>query len=74
MRGFDDMSRSELHELIDSYVHHERDRMVMKRRLTDGITYEKLSEEFDLSVCQVKNIVYKHKARLLKIVQDKGNG
>lgn len=71
MAKLDEMSRSEIYELIDSYVHHERDRMIMKRRLTDGITFEKLSEEFDLSVCQVKNIVYKHKERLIEILRRK---
>lgn len=74
MRTFDEMSRTEIYELIDSYVHHERDRSVMKRRLTDGITFEKLAEEFDLSVCQVKNIVYKHKERLIKILRSKDYG
>lgn len=31
----------------------------MKRRLIDGVYFEPLAEEFDLSVRQVKNIVYK---------------
>ena len=63
------MSRTEIHGLIDEYVHHERDREIMKRRLTDGITYERLAEEFDMSVCQIKNIVYKHKERLMRLWQ-----
>ena len=45
--------------LIDEYIHSERDRAILKRRLIDGITYERLAEEFDLSVTQVKRIVYK---------------
>lgn len=45
--------------LIDEYIHSERDRKILKRRLIDGITYEGLAEEFDLSVTQVKRIVYK---------------
>lgn len=45
--------------LIDEYIHSERDRAILKRRLIDGITYEALAEEFDLSVTQVKRIVYK---------------
>lgn len=36
----------------------------MKRRLLDGITYDRLAEEFDLSVRQVKNIVYKGENRI----------
>ena len=45
--------------LINEYIHSERDRKILKRRLIDGITYENLAEEFDLSVTQVKRIVYK---------------
>lgn len=45
--------------LINEYIHSERDRKILKRRLIDGLTYESLAEEFDLSVTQVKRIVYK---------------
>ena len=65
----DDLSRSEIHHLIDEYIHNQRDRAVLKRKLTDGITYEKLAEEFDLSVGQTKNIVYKGKDRLFLILE-----
>lgn len=37
----------------------ERNRMILCRKLIDGITYEKLAEEFEMSDRQVKNIVYK---------------
>ena len=37
----------------------ERNRAIIARRLIDGITFEKLAEEFELSDRQVKNIVYK---------------
>lgn len=45
--------------LIDEYIHSERDRKILKRRLIDGLTYESLAEEFDLSVTQIKRIVYR---------------
>ena len=60
----DDMSRTEIEFLIDEWIHKERDRAILKRRLLDGICYEPLAEEFDLSVRQVKNIVYKAEERL----------
>lgn len=63
---FDDMSRTEIEFLIDEWIHKERDRKILKRRLLDGICYEPLAEEFDLSVRQVKNIVYKAEERLFK--------
>lgn len=45
--------------LIDEHIHSERDRAILKRRLIDGICFEPLAEEFDLSVSQIKRIVYK---------------
>lgn len=52
-------SRTEVSLLIDEWIFNERNRHILKRRMLDGITYEKLAEEFDLSVQQVKSIVYK---------------
>ena len=60
------ISRAEIEHLIDEYVFKERDRAILKRRLLDGICYEPLAEEFDLSVRQVKNIVYKHENAIFK--------
>ena len=54
-----DYSNSEISEIIDEYVHSERDRALLKRRLIDGVTQERLAEEFDLSVPQVKRIIQK---------------
>lgn len=59
-----DLSRSQLATLIDEWIFSERDRAILKRRLLDGVCYEPLAEEFDLSVRQVKNIVHKSEIRL----------
>lgn len=61
-----DLSRSELENLIDEWILSVRDRAIMKRRLCDGICYEPLAEEFDLSVRQVKNIVYKSELKIFR--------
>ena len=61
-----DLSRSEWENLIDEYIFKERDRAILKRRLLDGICYEPLAEEFDLSVPQTKTIVYKAMEKLIK--------
>lgn len=58
--------RSVIEGLIDEWIFSERDRKLLKRRLLDGITYENLAEEFDLSVRQVKTIVYKCEDKLYK--------
>ena len=61
-----DKSRSEIAFLIDEWIFNERDRAILKRRLLDGICYEPLAYEFDLSVRQIKNIVYKAEKELYK--------
>ena len=59
-------SRSDICHIIDEWIFSERDRMILKRRLLDGICYEPLADEVGLSVRQVKNIVYKGLDRILK--------
>ena len=47
----------------------ERNRKILKRRLIDGIIFEDLAAEFDLSVPQTKSIVYKTSAKLFRHVK-----
>ncbi|MBP5324135.1 MAG: hypothetical protein J6Y86_01405 [Pseudobutyrivibrio sp.] len=35
-----------------------RNRMILKSRLIDGLTFEELAEKYDMSVRQIKKIVY----------------
>ncbi len=63
-----DINLNEIANLIDLWVNSERNRRILKRRLIDGIRYEPLAEEFDLSVRQVKNIVYKESEKIFKKV------
>lgn len=59
-------SNSQISGVIDDYIHNERDRKILKRRLIDGVLYEHLAEEFDLSVQRVKAIVYKGQDKIFK--------
>ena len=59
-----DLSRSQIETLINEWIFSERDRKILKRRMLDGIYYDQLAEEFDLSVRQIKKIVYKGKDRV----------
>lgn len=61
-----DLCRDDWEKLIEQWIFNERDRAVIQRRLLDGITFERLSEEFDLSVRQIQKIVYKAQEKLLK--------
>ena len=69
MVSINDLSRTEIEFLIDEWIHNERDRKILKRRLLDGIIYDKLAEEFDLSVRHVKQIVYRSEERIFKHVK-----
>lgn len=59
-------SNSEISKVIDEYIHNQRNRNLLKRRYIDGICIEPLSEEFGLSVRQVKNIIYKNENVIFK--------
>lgn len=52
-------TNSQIRNLIDEHIHSERDRNIMYRRLIDGITFERLAEEQEMSTRQIKTIVYK---------------
>ena len=59
-------TNSQIMFLINEHIHSERDRGILKRRLVDGIHFEPLAEEFDISVKQCKRIVYTSLQRLLQ--------
>lgn len=66
MIDLDNISNSDIERLIDEWIHSERDRKILKRRLIDGICYEPLAEEFEMSVRHMKTIVYKAEQKLFK--------
>lgn len=62
MSKLDNLSRSDVEYLINEWIigkNAERNRKILRRRLIDGICYEPIAEEFDMSVSQIKNIIYK---------------
>ena len=61
-------TNSKVREIIEEYVHSERDRKILCRRLIDGVTMERLAEEHDLSVSQVKRIVKANEAVIFRHV------
>ena len=59
-----DIANSEIDYLIDQWIRNERDRAILKDRLINGMTFERLAEKHDMSVRQTKNIVYKSMEKL----------
>lgn len=60
------ISRPALSALIDEWIFSERDRYILKRRLLDGVTFERLSIEIEqdsrfqpLSTRQIQSIAAK---------------
>ena len=67
--NYENISNTELSQIIDEWItgrRAERNRDIMKRRLIDGICFEPLAEEFDLSVRQIKRIVYQCEYTIFK--------
>lgn len=54
-----DYTNSEVTGLIEERIHKLRDREILVDRFVNGLTFEQLAEAHNLSVRQVKNIVYK---------------
>lgn len=69
VRELENKSRSEIEALIDEWIigkNAYRDRLILKDRLLDGLTYEKIAEKHDMSVRHIKTIVYKTQEKLFK--------
>ena len=61
-----DYTNSQIIALINEHIHNERDRQILVRRLCDGVTFEHLAAEFDLSIQRTKTIVYKAQEKLFR--------
>lgn len=64
-----DYSRSELETAINEWIvgkNAQRDRMILKSRLIDGLTFDALAELYDMSPRQIKRVVYKSQETLFR--------
>ena len=61
-------TNSGITQVINEHVHSERDRNIMIDRLVNGMCYEPLAEKYDLSVTQVKRIIYKLQMVVFKYI------
>lgn len=64
MQPYITLTNSELAELIGEHIHSERDRQIMKMKLIDGLTYEKIAEKVEMSPRYVRSLVRKLTERL----------
>lgn len=61
-------TNSQMRDLIDEHIHSERDREILKRRFIDGIHYEPLAEEYDMSRAQIVRIVKRGESVVGKLI------
>lgn len=59
-------TNSQIRELIDEWIHSDRDRQILSLRLIHGKTFEKIAEIVDMSDTQVKRIVYRLQDQLFE--------
>ena len=57
-------SRSEWERLIDEWIFNERDRTILKRKLLDGVSIERIAEEVDMSPRQAQRIIHRQSEKL----------
>lgn len=60
-----DLTTSEIENLIDEWCRNEKYRRILKYKFVDGYTHERIAEIVDMSVRQIKNIVYKQGDKVL---------
>ena len=64
MQHYNTLTNSQLAELISEHIHSERNRQIMRLRLIDGMTYEKIAEIVQMSPRYIRSLVRKLTDRL----------
>ena len=57
-------SRTEWNQIIDDWIFSEIDRFILKRRLLDGLCFQQVPDDVNLSIEQVKKRYYKAQKEL----------
>lgn len=64
MQHYITLSNSQLAELISEHIHSERNRQIMRMKLIDGYTYERIAEIVQMSPRYVRALVKRLTERL----------
>lgn len=57
-------------EIVEEYVHSERDRKILVRKYCDKRTIGQLAEEFELSETRIKTILYNEGLSVFSIMAE----
>lgn len=71
MKRLENISNSEIDKAITDWIHNKRNREILHDRLIDGMIFDELSAKYNLSVQQIKTIVYKGKKTIFTHVKEK---
>ena len=66
MQNYVTLTNSEIAERISENIHSERNRQIMRMKLIDGLTYEKIAEIVQMSPRYIRALV-KRLTHILKI-------
>ena len=58
-------TNSEIEQRIAEHIHNQKYRDIMRMRLVDGLTYEKIAELVEMSAVQIKRIVKRYVIMIL---------
>lgn len=50
-------TNSQIASIINEQIHSERDRRIMRMKLIDGLTYEKIAETVEMSPRYIRSLV-----------------
>ena len=62
-------SNTQARQVIEEYIHVQRDRELMADRLINGYVIEKLAEKYELSPRQVWNIIKKNEEIIFRHIR-----
>ena len=65
MQHYVELTNSQLAELIGENIHSERNRQIMRLRLIDGMTYEKIAEIVQMSPRYIRSLVKRLKNNIM---------
>lgn len=71
MKRLENISNSEIDKAISDWIHNKRNREILHDRLIDGMIFDELSAKYNLSVQQIKTIVYKGKETIFTHIKEK---
>lgn len=66
LEPFEDIPNDVIAATIDRWVKGSRNRQIMKDRLIDTLTYERIAEKHELSVRYVKTLIYRLEDRVFE--------